>query len=257
MDRDKLEQKLRDHFKNEVRNIGPSSGWWENIIAGLGEQKGDSIRRRVFPAVPTGWRFSTAASNGRTRNLATEAVFSPPGNYYLKLTLNGLTNEYISINGKKYVQDSEALTGWNVVFNTSFIPDKESTLEVLGQIIDVRQLPDEKIDNVNCFHYRGRYPDVVEDMIAQSKSQLTEEQIRQMEKEFDKMRSYNEVDIWISQEDYFLRQEQVRAWNTAGQDIRNYTTRLFDFNQPVTINPPMDASGQLLPGWRLEADMAK
>lgn len=303
VDIERLEQKLRDHFQDEVLNAEPSSEWWDNATSGLGEQKpgppGAFRFRRVGPA---GRRFAAVAavaaaaiiiislsmfqpwntspdsqsviakaceltaeiqsyrmtfsgiheSNGTALHLSAEAEFSSPGEYSLKLVLEGKTNEYLSAGGTKYIQDSEKLAGWNVIFNTSSVPDKETTIKSLGQLIDIQQLPDEKIDGIICFRYRGRYPDAIEDMIAEIKSKLTEDQIRQMQDVFDRMRTVAEVDFWIGKGDYLIRQEQMNIRNLAGEIINSSTVKLFDFNEPVEIIPPLDSNGQLLPGWRIE-----
>jgi hypothetical protein len=33
--------------------------------------------------------------------------------------------------------------------------------------------------------------------------------------------------------------------------ITNATMKYYDINQPITIDPPLDADGQLLPGWQI------
>lgn len=197
---------------------------------------------------------SIQESEGATKQLSAEGEFGSSEQSYLKLMLGGQTNEYITIGNKKYIQDEEKLTGWNVAFNTAFVPDKEAALDTLKQLMDIQTLPDETIEGVNCFHYRGKYPENpgVENMIAEMNSKLTEEQIEQAQVEFDQMRTSGEVDIWISRDDYFIRQEQVTIRNSEGQAVTTSVSKFSNFNQPVIIEPPLDDNGQLLPGWRAE-----
>lgn len=62
-----------------------------------------------------------------------------------------------------------------------------------------------------------------------------------------------EVELWIGQGDYLLRQMQQRRGLSDGSTTASstHTLKYYDFNQPITIDPPLDASGQLLPGWQL------
>jgi hypothetical protein len=39
MDEERLEQKLRDYFKTEVKKVEPSPEWWDNAVTHLGERK--------------------------------------------------------------------------------------------------------------------------------------------------------------------------------------------------------------------------
>ena len=55
------------------------------------------------------------------------------------------------------------------------------------------------------------------------------------------------VELWIGKEDYLLkrmRREQYANGFEAVIDLK-----FSDFNQPFTIDPPLDAQGNLLPGW--------
>ncbi len=60
------------------------------------------------------------------------------------------------------------------------------------------------------------------------------------------------IDLWIGKSDYLMRQMKQEI---HGPDPKDETQHLaveftfYDFNQPVSIEAPLDANGQLLPGW--------
>jgi len=62
-------------------------------------------------------------------------------------------------------------------------------------------------------------------------------------------------EFWIGKGDYIIRQyKSDKRWN---DDVARPTGSLsfmivwkyYDFNAPITINLPLDAQGNLLPGW--------
>ncbi|GAH78417.1 unnamed protein product, partial [marine sediment metagenome] len=62
-------------------------------------------------------------------------------------------------------------------------------------------------------------------------------------------------ELWIGRDDYLIRQvkqdtqvpsEDIGQWNTSSAWWKYY-----DFNEPIEIEPPEAASGELLPGWCL------
>lgn len=62
------------------------------------------------------------------------------------------------------------------------------------------------------------------------------------------------VEVWIGKDDYLIRQVkhngQVFA-SDGGVYTFRYTEEYYDFNEPIEIEPPIDANGKLLPGWQL------
>jgi hypothetical protein len=55
MDRDRLEQELRNHFSSEVKAAEPSRDWWHNVISRLGEQKHRSRWFGLMPKTRLAW----------------------------------------------------------------------------------------------------------------------------------------------------------------------------------------------------------
>jgi hypothetical protein len=57
MDRDKLEQELRNHFSAEVKEAEPSRDWWHNAIARAGTRKHPSRWFGLVPKTRLAWAF--------------------------------------------------------------------------------------------------------------------------------------------------------------------------------------------------------
>ena len=75
-----------------------------------------------------------------------------------------------------------------------------------------------------------------------------------MLKEARSIRGSQVVDMWIGKSDYLIRRMKQDIHGPDVQDIMQQIAvdlTFFDFNQPITIEAPLDRSGQLLPGWTL------
>jgi hypothetical protein len=57
------------------------------------------------------------------------------------------------------------------------------------------------------------------------------------------------IEAWIGKDDHLIRQISQRSETAA--TISTYTTRYYDYNADITIKPPLDDSGGLLPGWKV------
>jgi hypothetical protein len=131
------------------------------------------------------------------------------------------------------------------------VPSKEETLEILASLTDLEGLPDELIEGTDCLHYSGRVD--MDRRAEEIKSRLDPNDARyeEMLKQVDEMRGISTmVELWIGKEDYLIRkwQQETELAEVKENSIRTY----YDFNQPITIEPPLTAEGKLLPGWRLQ-----
>jgi hypothetical protein len=86
-------------------------------------------------------------------------------------------------------------------------------------------------------------------MMADLKDQLTKEEFQQLVEQFDRDRDVTTVDFWISKDDYLIRKVQYVTSSQEGEVLHTKTMIYSGFNQPITIEPPLDAEGNLLPGW--------
>jgi hypothetical protein len=144
-------------------------------------------------------------------------------------------------------------------------PSREATLASLDWLVSVERLPDETIDGVVCYHYRGTGDEgkIVAVLLAQQKeylesrgldpsgtvAQQMEESAREQQRELETV-----YDFWIGKDDYLVRQWQ-RVTRGQPMAVEVYemtgTFRYSDFNTEIVIRPPLTESGELLPGWHL------
>jgi len=69
-----------------------------------------------------------------------------------------------------------------------------------------------------------------------------------------------EIEVWIGKEDYLIRQVKHEGQSSSGGgslDTFSSVVKYYDFNIPIVIEPPLDAVGNLLPGWRLNTTLSK
>ena len=207
--------------------------------SGLGPQ---GVMAKVYAATSSlqSYRMtSTLVSifEGETSEQSSEWEFAFPNRYHGKVTLEGEAYEFIIIGDKKYAR--EAADGRLYIIAWSrFIPSKEHTLEILDSLTDLKKLPDEKIEGVDCYHYWGRVD--MERMIEEHKAEL--EQLSTMK---------HNVELWIGKEDYLIRQIIHDMDGFPLEGTSRAVAKYYDFNEPITIEPPETASGELLVGWRL------
>jgi len=193
------------------------------------------------------------------------------------MTLDGETYEFIIISDKQYTREpssTQSGTMYVIALSSGSGPSKEETLELLDTLTDLEKFPDEKIDGVDCFHYRGRVD--IDRMVDERKAELDPAQRDYKERleALEQQRQMKiEVELWIGKDDYLIRQikrdieapwrglscdpasggvVELEGWSHSSSMVKYY-----DFNEPITIEPPLTASGELLPGWRLVGSSPK
>jgi hypothetical protein len=206
----------------------------------------------------------TRTSGGKTISESMETLFSSPDRYHFKLIQEGQTEEIIIIGDKQYVKDSDMSRNMMraMTASVSSFHNTETTLGLMDVLTNLQKLSDEKIDGTPCLHYKGRVD--IEKQIADARRSMQESRERmgsdrptdeEIDEMSESMRSINiEVELWIGKSDYLVRQwknDQQRL-DDNGELIASSTLYKFhNFNQPVTIEPPLDAQGNLLPDWQL------
>ncbi|MGD9142291.1 MAG: zf-HC2 domain-containing protein [Dehalococcoidia bacterium] len=209
--------------------------------------------------------FITITAEGQTSSSQMEVDFATPDRYRISITGDGQAEEFIIIGETQYVTNDAF--GWVTIKvfpdNYSSILKKEATLELLDELTGVEKLPEEEIEGIRCLHYIGRLD--MEKRIEEMKSAIRESNAEsdipaisdeQMEEIAEGMRSIDvSYELWIGKDDYLLRQMKVEQTVPGGDDgedmFASMVMRYSDFNQPIVIEPPLDAGGQLLDGWRL------
>jgi hypothetical protein len=164
-----------------------------------------------------------------------EYVF--PDKIHWVFTIEGHESEYIFVGNKEYYRRDDEKS-FVIQFPSTpgtHAPDEDDTAEELNSITGVKQLPDETMDGVICYRFTGT----------------------------DSRNPNCTLDLWIGKDDYLIRQEILRPENPGAEYsyevngetryYKSYTaiTEFYDFNEPIDIQPPLDASGNLLPGWRV------
>jgi len=210
--------------------------------------------------------FGTTTVDGETSSHNMEVMFAAPDRYHINVTIDGQRDEFIIIGDTQYVTNNAFGRASIMASSGSFssILTKEATLDVLDELGDLQTLPEETIDGVRCLHYLGKWDMEkriegtrrnIQEYNAESDTRVITDE--QMEKMFEQMRSIDIThEIWIGKEDYLIRQmktEQRGPVDKEGIFSASMTMRYSGFNQPVTIEPPLDAEGNLLPGWSIYA----
>ncbi len=207
----------------------------------------------------------TSTNRGKTTESYLEVAFTAPDRYHIKMTEDGAVSEFIAIGDTHYIKSSELSP--NVMRastqSVSYSITPKYSLDLLDLLHEPEALPMEEISGVESFHYKGAVD--MERQWEEMKASLDpsqpghEDRLEMMETELERMRqSTIEYELWIGKEDLLVRQTKYSGRTPSeeeGQwDISSMTMQLFDINQPIVIEAPLDAQGELLPGWQLSED---
>lgn len=214
------------------------------------------------------FRFSVTSTNedsdGFSIHQSIEAEFASPDRYHVNTIENEQAAEFIIIGDQQYISGG-SLPGAVLYASTQGLSrsiSKEAVLNYLDKLTDIQMLSDKTIDGVSCLHYQGKWD--VEKQIAEAKRSLMkyydEKGIKPDEEEIDEdleqiRLTEIEIELWIGRDDYLIRQMKVNGKfpdDDEGLKFRiiNLTMKYYDINQSITIEAPLDANGQLLPGWQ-------
>lgn len=195
--------------------------------------------------------------NGETTTWDSEVEYADPDRYHGKFTLDIGTFEVITIEDKEYVWGVDNTTdSLQVVSMYVWPPSKEDTLSLLDLLTKIEKLPDERIAGADCFHLRGEVD--MERWAEKTKAALDstdpryEEDVEFIEEQAAATEAV--VEVWIGKDDYLIRQvkHNGQVFASDGEVYTfSYTEEYYDFNEPIEIEPPLDADGKLLPGWQL------
>jgi hypothetical protein len=127
----------------------------------------------------------------------------------------------------------ETCTRWNIASKYNFLAGRilgkqEVAFTWLAHLDEMEQLDDEVISGVMCMHYSG---------ISKSWGTI--------------------IEIWIGKDDYLIRQISqatpvTEISNGVGEETGRYGTsveRYYNFNEDLSIELPLDDSGNLPEGW--------
>ncbi len=203
------------------------------------------------------YRFALTRSTDGDITGTYDVEFVSPDRYHVKQTENGETKESIFLGDRQYFNgDFEFFMLLHAQTNSyARMITREATLQWLDRMGDIEELPDEEVEGVRCLHYRGVYDiekvlrSMEEGRAERGMPPLGEEEFQE---ELEKLRSNigeRIIELWIGRDDYLLRQMVMDTREPDSNIAHQLTYKFYDFNEPITIEAPLDSSGNLLAGW--------
>ena len=185
-----------------------------------------------------------------------------PDRSYIATSANDQKQEILVIGEDIYTNDPQIPGSYFIEAISlsvyTLVPGQEHTQKVLDEFADREEMENEKIDGIDCQHYRGRmdYAKGLEEKIAglDPEEPDYEDIVEALESQIEMMRQIEtDIEVWVGKDDGIIRQikytiqipvDERGHWQTS-MTLVNYS----DFNSSIVIEPPIDASGELLPGW--------
>lgn len=211
---------------------------------------------------------STDIKGEKTTESTLEIHFLAPDRYYGKGYNNGEWEETFITSDRVYSRDSadeewkevevspEVLEAQKLNLEVSN-PGQEATLKLIESLTDLKKLPDEKLDGVDCFHCRGRAD--IDRRVGKEKAEMKRaldpsnpEHLKKLQAQeliWEWMRKWKiEYELWISREDCLIRQQrydmQIPAMKSpTGEEMQaevksTVFMHYYDINEPIKIEPP-------------------
>ena len=211
------------------------------------------------------YRYETSTvltRDGRTELSSEQGELVAPDRYHVLSTGKDGTSDTISIGDDVYTRAAGASV-WNirrpspgVVWSSQEI--RLDWSQAFGSLVGLTELADEKIDGVECYHYRGeidmkaRADEAISNMPELDPADPNYASVRRsMEAAVESMRNTTStVEFWLARGDYLARKvkSDVESVTPAGTDMTtapinqviSNTYRYFDFNADIIIEPPQN-----------------
>jgi hypothetical protein len=177
--------------------------------------------------------------------------------------------ETIRIGDQAYTNIPNVIYEYEEEWFEQMTPTEDKTLDFLNLLAEIETLEDESIDGADCYHYIGevdidkflewsrpgfeRMYDRMDKYLPWGMTTDLEDWIEQCNSSY--LTQDMTFEFWIGKDDYLLRQAKLvyqtregehSTWNKyKATGIMHY----YDFNEVITIEPPLDESGELLEGW--------
>ena len=188
-----------------------------NVAAGVSSYRSNTIMTQI--------------SDGETTKWIVQSKHSAPGRHWDKASDNhGRWFETLIIDDKCYRRSLEQ-PQWHLAQHWHVISLKEQ-LESLASLKNLKRLPDQKINGVDCFHLSGRIIGsfYIQKMESEAGYQLPEPLV-------DQVRQYEmNCEVWIAKGTYLIRQLKGEGGWPNIRIVR--VTQFYDFNKPVHIEAP-------------------
>jgi hypothetical protein len=204
------------------------------------------------------YRFSLTSSTDGEVILTNNFEFVAPDRYHITETNETGTREIIILGDQRYFKGE--VDFYMLVRPAGFYQEnitREVTLKWLDRMADIKEFPEEDIEGVRCLHYRGLYDyekalrSRYESDPARGGRPLSKQEIQKEVEMYSEHVGERYVELWIGKCDYLVRQMIIE---NVGPGEGNSTHRLVykyhDFNEPIAIEAPIDASDSLLAGWK-------
>jgi predicted anti-sigma-YlaC factor YlaD len=228
-----------------------------------------SVIAKAYAATEGLLSYRTSSSitytyKGEVNNQSSEWEYVFPDRAHGRLRLGLGTFEFIIIGDKQYIRESDNASGKISigVSASGSTHSKEDTLRLLDSLTKIEKLPDEGISGVDCLHLLGEID--LQKRAERAKASLDpdypayEEAIKSIDEQM--MAGRETVEVWIGKEDYLIRQVKHEGHSSSeggSLDTFSSVVKYYDFNKSILIEPPLDAEGNLLPGWRVNPTLSK
>lgn len=181
-------------------------------------------------------------SGGEAYETVFEGEFAAPDRFRVKISADtGWWCEATKIGDKEYVRKEDKVEwGGGKSDGTCAVVPIEEVLGPLDSLIDLEPLPDERIDSVDCLHYRGKAD--IDSLV--SKTGMAYQQTPGFLEVMH--RTSIDAELWVGKDDYLIRQmiTTIRSPESeVGTGPEKWVTqitifRFYDFNKPIAIGPP-------------------
>ena len=119
----------------------------------------------------------------------------------------------------------------------------QDTLRPLESMAEIEVLADEEIDGVNTSHYRG---DIDQDSYLGASGRRLDRGYGEVAEQPEEISGWRMIaEVWIDRDDYIRQLKTDMSFEQVdpgtGEELtltQVTTTRLFDFDEPVSVEPP-------------------
>lgn len=193
----------------------------------------------------------TETLSSGTRLTMIQGSYSVPFRASLEVTQEDIVQEYIHIGNVTYVKmhDTNDPIIQEGLLSDLFIRGPHAIVNSLAYLTDIQREIDQRVDDIPCYHYTASFlaPADIDSEIRAGMHPLDNEFLIDL---YNRSTTTLRLDIWISKNDSLLRQVRAVVRSAATRDTVSSTTlKLYDFNQDVTIEPPLADETSFLPGW--------
>ena len=214
--------------------------------------------------------LSSSIEQAETRQTSLVMEFVAPDRLHLMTHMSGKmesSEEQIQIGTKMYTRENST-DDWHVRdWGDERMAARNLAVGVvlaLNELVDVKELDDEEVDGIDCYHYTGSMNmegQQEEELALLDESEPYYEQIKQSYESIEFTR--DDMEVWISRDDFLLRQYTVyvetRMYKDKEEDTEEVesngsttTLRFYDYNEPIEISAPPT---EPVEGVRLSASM--